>query len=81
MSGKTECVYLIRCEEPTPKRDGLTQTRAYSDRDEALAEFSRLHAANHGVWWGIEAIDLDNHREWFWEEPNWRQLSVMARQP
>lgn len=72
-------IYVLRAEEPSPGRNGLSQTRVYSNRDEAFNAFRKLRRDHPDIWSELDAPDIDDHRDWFFEEPGWRQRSIEGR--
>ena len=42
----------------------IWQRRVYSNREEAIEEFGRLAERYPSVWSAIDAVTMDEHREW-----------------
>ena len=42
----------------------MWQRRVYSDREKAIEEFDKLTDRYPAVWSAIDAVTMDEHREW-----------------
>ncbi len=60
----TKTVYVLEVEDRHEAGGG--EIRVYSDRDACLAEGNRI-AGNTRIWWALHAVEVDNHRPWFFE--------------